>query len=620
MDYKKLAQSILTDIGGKENIKQGWHCATRLRFYLKDDKKAQTQKIEQLDGVITVVNSAGQYQIVIGNSVGNVFDALEDITGPLDVGSNDEQTTNNDKDSGKKVNWINKLIGFISGSFTPFIGAVAGAGILKGLLALFVALHWLSTTSGAYKIWFAAGDGVFYFLPVMLAFTAAKQLKVNPFVSMAVGFSLVYPTIVQLGAKNIKLSFFGIPVIPANYTSTVIPILLSVWVLSYLEPFLNKIFPDAVRNIFTPLFSLMIMVPLTLIVVGPLGSWISNGLAKGVMGIYDAVPAIAGALIGAFWEVFVIFGVHWAFVPLGMNNLAKLGYDPLMPMMAPAVLAQGGAALGVFLKTKDEKMKGLAGSSTITALFGITEPTIYGVTLKFKKPFYFAMLGGGIGGAIAALSHAHASAFTMPSLLALPTYLGKGFVGEVIGIAIAFVVPAVLTYFFGVKNDQPAKKAETITDDREINPNDVYAPVEGTIVPLKSVNDKVFASEAMGKGIAVVPTSDVVKAPISGIVSVMYPTGHAVGITSSNGIEVLIHIGINTVDLKGKHFEPLVKQNDHVKVGQSLVQFDYNAIKKDGYDPTVMVIVTDSQNYKEIKPTTDTRATNQALLALTPKK
>lgn len=594
-------------------------CSTRLRFYLKDDSKAQTKKIEDLDGVITVVNSAGQYQVVIGNSVGKVYDALVDITGPLGE-SDSEASKEKDTTPKKKGNILNRLIGFLSGSFTPFIGAIAGAGILKGLLSLFVALHWMSTTSGAYKIWYAAGDSVFYFLPVLLAFTAAKQLKVNQFVSVALGLSLVYPSIVQLGAKNITLSFFGIPVVPTTYTSTVIPILLAVWALSYLEPLLNKIFPEAVRNIFTPLFSLMIMVPLTLIVVGPIGSYISNWLATGVSAIYKAVPVIAGALVGALWQVFVIFGVHWAFLPLALGNIAKLGYDPLLPITATAVLAQAGAALGVFLKTKDEKMKGLAGSGTITALFGITEPTIYGVTLKLKGPFYCSMIGGGIGGIIAAMAHAVATSFTMPSLLALPTYLGKGFVGEVIGIAVAFLVSAVLTYFFGVKNDQPAKTTVKPIDPKTINPNHVYAPVEGTIVPLKNVKDQVFASGAMGKGIAVVPSSDIVKAPIAGTVSALYPTGHAIGITSNNGIEVLIHIGINTVKLNGKHFKKLVKQNDHVKVGQPLVQFDYKAIKKDGYDPTVMMIITNSKNYKEVNPAPDTYATNQALLALVPIK
>lgn len=613
MDYKALAQQILTNIGGKENIVKAWHCATRLRFNLKAVDKADTDAINNLDGVITVVQSAGQYQVVIGNSVAKVYDALADLAGL----ANDDAKPQPTDEAVEKPNVVNRFIGFISGIFTPFLGALAGAGILKGLLALGVALNWLSASSGAYQIWYAAGDAIFYFLPIFLAFTAAKQLHVNQFVAVSLGAALLYPTLVAVMSKSATLHFFGIPVVPTTYTSTVIPILLAVWVLSYLEPLFDKLFPEAIRNIFTPLLSLIVMVPLTMMVVGPIGGAISNALANGMMAVYNFLPVGAGLIMGAFWQVFVIFGVHWTFVPLMMNNIAKMGYDPLLPILSAAVLSQAGAALGVFLKIKDPKMKALAGSSVITAFFGITEPTIYGVTLKLKRPFYCAVAGGAVGGAIAGAFQVHASSFTLPSLLALPTYLGQGFAGELIGLAVAFVGATVLTYFFGVTNEAPAKTTTPVTT--KLADDTIMAPVEGTIIPLTSVKDEVFASEAMGKGLAIVPTNGEVKSPVTGTVSAVYPTGHAIGITADNGAEILIHIGIDTVQLNGKYFETLVKQNDHVNQGDVVTKFDVDKIKTAGYDTTVMVIVTNTTSYSAVEPTDATEAQGNWLLKLQPK-
>lgn len=616
MDQKALAQGILQGVGGKDNIEKAWHCATRMRFYLKDEKKADTAAVEKLDGVITVVKSAGQYQVVIGNAVADVFDQFASVAGISDDGTQGGTAQKEEKKAEGSL--INRFIGFISGVFTPFLGAMAGAGILKGLLlALFTALGWLSAKSGTYEILYAASDGLFYFLPIFLAFTAAKQLHVSQFIAVALGATLVYPTLVAAAGKGTTLHFLGIPVVSATYTSTVIPILLAIWVLSYLEPLLNKIFPEAVRTIFTPLFSLLIMAPLTLIVVGPVGTAVSNVLAAGVMGIYNFMPWLAGAIMGAFWQVFVIFGVHWTFVPLMMNNIAKMGYDPLLPILAAAVLSQGGAALGVFLKSKDEKMKALAGSGVITSLFGITEPTIYGVTLKLKRPFYCAVASGAIGGAIIGAGAVHTSSFALPSLLAIPGYTGNGVVIGLLGVVVAFFGGAVLSYLFGIKKEDNAAVAATVTStDAALT---VQAPVAGTLIPLKNVNDEVFATEAMGQGIAIVPTADTITAPVSGVVSVLYPTGHAIGITADNGVELLIHIGINTVELNGQYFEALTKQNAHVNVGDPLVKADFAQIKAAGYDTTVMVIVTNTNSYAAVTPTAETEAAaDQTILTMTP--
>ncbi|WP_125979644.1 beta-glucoside-specific PTS transporter subunit IIABC [Loigolactobacillus iwatensis] len=622
MDYKALAGEILKDVGGKENINSAWHCATRIRFKLNSEDKAQTKKIEDLDGVITVVKSAGQYQVVIGNSIAKVFDELADQAGidNPDDATEAQAPAQDDKSQSKGKNLLNRFIAFISGIFTPFLGALAGAGILKGLLALCVAFNWLTVSSGTYKILYAAGDSIFYFLPIFLAFTAAKQLKVNQYVAVALATSLLYPTLVTAATNGQTLRFLGIPVVPTTYTSTVIPILLAVWALSYLEPFLDKIFPDAIRNIFTPLVSLIIMVPLTLIVVGPVGATISNLLAKGVFGIYNFAPILAGMIMGAFWQVFVIFGVHWTFVPLMMNNISKMGYDPLLPILSAAVLSQAGAALGVFLKSKDKKMKSLAGSASVTGIFGITEPAIYGVTLKLKRPFVCAVIAGAIGGGIIGGFQVHASSFTLPSLLSLPTYLGKGFIGEITGLLVAFILATVLTYIVGFTEDTSTDSESTKADlPTSKGTETILAPVEGTIIPLTSVKDEVFASEAMGKGLAIVPTNGLVKSPVNGTVTAVYPTGHAIGVTSNEGAEILVHIGIDTVKLNGKYFETLVKQNDVIKQGQSLVKFDREKIADAGYDTTVMVIVTNTNDYADVKPTSATEAKNNWLLNLSAK-
>lgn len=607
MADKELAQKILIGVGGRDNIKKGWHCATRLRFYLKDDNKAHKEALENLDGVITVVQSAGQYQVVIGNSVGDVYDQLVALTGPLNDDASDHQEEQ-EKTSG---NIINRFIGFISGVFTPFLGALAGAGVLKGLLALVVALGWLSDKSGAYQIWYAAGDAFFYFLPIFLAITAAKQLHVNEFAGAAVAVSLVYPNLITVLAQN-KLDFFGIHVVNTTYSSTVIPILLVIWVMSYLEPLLKKWLPEVIRNIFTPMIELIVMVPLTLLVVGPISAIISNGLANGVMAIYNAVPVLAGAIMGGFWQVFVIFGVHWTFVPLIMNNVANLGYDPLLPILTAAVLSQGGAALGVFLKTKSAKMKGLSGSGLVTSFFGITEPTIYGVTLKLKRPFYMAVASGAIGGGIIGMFNVHATSFTMPSLLALPTYLGKGFIGEIIGILVAFFGATILTLMFGMKAE--VTEASKTNQPEANDDSALMAPVEGTILPLANVKDEVFASGAMGQGLAIVPSNDVLVAPMSGTVTALYPTGHAIGITSDSGVEVLLHIGIDTVQLNGQYFTNLVKKNAHVKVGDKLIKFDRQAIAQAGYDTTVIMIITNSNEMSQIEITDETLAQGQKLI------
>ena len=610
MGETALAKQLLKLVGGKQNINQVWHCATRLRFTLKDQDKVPKEKVEALDGVITVVEASGQFQVVIGNNVSDVYQEVVKLEPSLSDGTEGPATVTHEKMTFKRA--FNGLLTFISGVFTPFLGAMAGAGILKGLLSLAVVLGWLTTKSGAYQIWWAAADGIFYFLPLALAFTAAKQLKVNQFVAMAIAAAMVYPNIVALVGKP-SIDFFGIPVVAANYTATVLPILLVVVVQKFLEPFFNKIWHESVRNILAPLCLLVVIVPLTMLVVGPVSSILSNGLATAIVSLNKSVPVLAGMILGGFWQVFVIFGVHWALVPVMMNNIALYGTDPMMPILLPAVLAQAGAAFAVFLKARDAKMKSLAGSSTITALFGITEPTIYGITLKLKKPFYCACVAGAVGGIIVAMSGAGANVASLASVLSLPTYLGKGFGVSVIGDVVAFVLGVGLTLAFGGIN-APAKNqaaAEVVADHAET----LAAPVKGTLVTLSDVPDEVFASGTMGQGIAIEPEENVVKSPVAGTVSLVYPTGHAIGITSDKGAEILIHIGIDTVNLKGKHFKALIEQGQKVTVGTPLVEFDYQAIQAAGYAPTVMMIVTNSDQY-QVETRSDGATDDDALMTL----
>lgn len=610
MGETALAKQLLKLVGGKQNINQVWHCATRLRFTLKDQDKVPKEKVEALDGVITVVEASGQFQVVIGNNVSDVYQEVVKLEPSLSDGTEGPATVTHEKMTFKRA--FNGLLTFISGVFTPFLGAMAGAGILKGLLSLAVVLGWLTTKSGAYQIWWAAADGIFYFLPLALAFTAAKQLKVNQFVAIAIAAAMVYPNIVALVGKP-SIDFFGIPVVAANYTATVLPILLVVVVQKFLEPFFNRIWHESVRNILAPLCLLVVIVPLTMLVVGPVSSILSNGLATAIVSLNKSVPVLAGMILGGFWQVFVIFGVHWALVPVMMNNIALYGTDPMMPILLPAVLAQAGAAFAVFLKARDAKMKSLAGSSTITALFGITEPTIYGITLKLKKPFYCACVAGAVGGIIVAMSGAGANVASLASILSLPTYLGKGFGVSVIGDVVAFVLGVGLTLAFGGIN-APAKNqaaAEVVADHAET----LAAPVKGTLVTLSDVPDEVFASGTMGQGIAIEPEENVVKSPVAGTVSLVYPTGHAIGITSDKGAEILIHIGIDTVNLKGKHFKALIEQGQKVTVGTPLVEFDYQAIQAAGYAPTVMMIVTNSDQY-QVETRSDGATDDDALMTL----
>lgn len=443
-NYDELSKNIISYIGGADNVESLFHCATRLRFQVKERNKVNKEKLEQINGVIKVIEGSGQIQVVIGSHVADVYETVIKYAG---IKSEHSQKT---VKSDEKKNILNTFMDTISGIFAPLLGAMCGAGMLKGILILCTTMGWMSTESGTYMILYAAADGVFTFLPMFLAYTAAKKFHADPFVSVGVAAALVYPTLTAAFSEGTALTFLGIPVILVSYTSSVIPIIISIYVLSKLEAGLNKILPDICKTFMRPLLSLAIMVPATYLAIGPIADTAGKLLASGYTGLVAINPAVAGFLIGLFWPAAVMFGLHWGFAPIVFNNIAEYGRDTLFTITGPNNMAQAGATLGVFLKTKNKELKSLSGSAAVSAILaGITEPAIYGITLKYKRPFIIGAVFSGIAGAIVAVSGASAPTLLSTSILTLPGYIGKGFVGFCIACAIAYFGSAIVTYFFG---------------------------------------------------------------------------------------------------------------------------------------------------------------------------
>lgn len=602
---QEIASRVLAAVGGKENVNSVVHCATRLRFKLKDEGKADTAALNKDEDVIQVVQKGGQYQVVIGSHVGDVYRELNGIASF----DGDQKAA-----AGEKGNLFDRLIDIISAIFTPFLGAMAGAGVLKGFLTLALTFGWLSDTSGVYVVLWAIADGLFTYLPVLLAYTAAKKFRTNEFLAVALGMALVHPSITALAGET--LSFLGIPVIigASAYTSSVIPIILAVFLQSYVEGFFKKVIPNFLQTILVPLAVFLVMAPVTFIAVGPLGTIIGDFLGKGYGALYGLSPILAGAIMGGFWQVLVMFGMHWGFVPIIIVNLSQIGYDTMTPMLMPAILAQGGAALAVFFLTKNVKLKGLAISSTITSLFGITEPTVYGVTLPLKKPFIAACISGAVGGAFIGFFEVKNYVMGLISLLSLPGFIPQdtksisGMLIAAAGTAIAFVLAFVLTLVLrfddqvesqnvGAADEVTAPTSGPLTAVQKIM---LASPLDGAVVPLTAVKDQVFASGALGKGVAIEPSVGKLYAPAAGTITTLFPTGHAVGLTSDSGVEILMHIGMDTVELDGEGFTIQVQQNDHVEKGDLLVTFDLEAIKAAGYQTVTPVVITNTNDFMDV--------------------
>lgn len=600
MEYKALAQDILNRVGGKENIVSLVHCATRLRFKLKDNGKADAEGLKANPGVIMVVESGGQFQVVIGNHVHDVWQAVRQEAGLSD----DSEPT---AESVEKGSLLGQIIDVVSGIFTPFIGVLAASGILKGMLALAVVCGWLTPQQGTYKIWFAASDALFFFFPLFLGYTAGKKFGGNPFVSMVIGGALTHPLMIQAfeasQAPGAAVEhFLGIPVTFINYSSSVIPIILASWVCCWLERKSNALLPSSMKNFFTPAICLAVVVPLTFLLIGPLATWLSHLLAQGYQIIYAVAPWLAGAAMGALWQVCVIFGLHWGLIPLMINNLTVLGHDSMLPMLLPAVMGQVGAVLGILLKTRDARQKVLAGSAFSAGIFGITEPAIYGLTLPLRRPFIFGCVAGAIGGAIVGFSNAHVYSFGFGNIFTVaqmipPQGLDSTVWGGVVGIFAALIISCGLTFFAGLPRASAAPGTVAVAP---VSANDILAPMSGSVIALDQVPDSTFASGLLGKGVAIIPAVGKVIAPFPGEVASLFQTKHAIGLQSDSGIELLIHVGIDTVKLDGVPFTAHVKEGDRVQAGDLLIEFDRQAILDAGYDLATPIIISNSDDYREI--------------------
>ena len=609
--YEQTADDVLRGVGGAANVASVTHCATRLRFALKDRAKADKAAVEGTRGVITVVEAGGQFQVVVGNTVGKVYEALASRPG-VTVG-----------EGGGQGGFLAKAIDLVTSIFTPFLWVLAGTGLLKALLAVAVKISPDITGTSTYAILFAASDAVFQFLPVLLAVTAAKKFKANQFTSIAIAGALIYSatiavipgaegatvTLQAFAAAGGELTFLGIPVVMISYLSAVIPTILAIYAQAKLEHGLERVLPEVVRNFLTPLVVVAVIVPLTFLVIGPVSDWIGKGLSNGVNSLWDVSPLIGGAILGALWQVLVIFGVHWGLVPVMLQDLSSQGYTLLTGPLFAAVLAQAAATFAVFLKTRNRELKEVAGPAAVSGfLAGITEPAIYGVTLRLKKPFVYGVIGGAIGGGVAAAGGSAAEGFVVPGAITLSSTLNIGnFALQLVGTGLAMVIAFVLTLVLGFK-DLPA--TAHAADEDALDPVKagevpsealaVGAPVAGQVVPLSAVPDKVFSSGAMGQGLAVVPTEGKAYAPVAGTVIATMP--HAYGIKTDGGLEVLVHIGIDTVQLDGAHFSPRVAKGDRVEAGQPLAEFDIEGIRQSGFNPMTVMIVTDPGTYSVVVP------------------
>ena len=600
MDYEKIAQQILQLVGNKQNIISVNHCFTRLRFQLKDNNKANREKLLQTEGVISVVESSGQYQVVLGNKVTKIYDALLPLIGEI----------NSIKQEQPKVSIGIKILNNFAAIFTPIIPAIAASGMLKGILAIaFIIGKYYSTdikNYNTYIILYAASDAVFYFMPIILGYTAAKVFKAHEFISMIIGATLCYPSVVSLMTSKSEVTFFAIELTKANYTSSVIPIIIAVFILSYIQRFLEKIIPEVLKIIMVPTFSLLIMIPATLFIFGPIGIYIGefiNWIYYYIMGVS---PILLGAFIGGVWCILVIFGAHRAIVPIGLNDVARTGKQNLLAFAGAANFAQAGAAFGVFFKTKNKNLKIVAASATVTALFGITEPAIYGANLRLKRPMICAVICGAIAGGLMGWGGSYGNAFANQGVLTIPVYAEAGtkaFLCYLIGIGFAFFGSCIMTMIVGfndIPNEEAPKTMPTTSSTQLTSDTAILSPVAGEVIALDQVKDEAFASGAMGKGIAVYPKVGEIVAPEDCTVTALYPTLHAMGLKLDNGIELLIHIGIDTVNLQGQYFQSYVHAGQHITKGTKLVSFDIDKIQQQ-FDLTTSIIVVNSDQYKNIE-------------------
>ncbi|GEN55852.1 PTS beta-glucoside transporter subunit EIIBCA [Halolactibacillus alkaliphilus] len=617
MNYQQLAQTIIEHVGGDKNIQGLNHCATRLRFNLKDEKKAQTEAIKKTPGVMGAVAKGGQYQVIIGSDVGTVYKEITQIIPQL----NDDASSDEEDDRGR----VAKVIDTITGIFTPILPAITAAGMLKAVLSLLVVFGVIENTSQSYQVMDFMADAAFYFLPILLASSAAAKFKTNAYLAMMLGGILLHPnfvTMVNTLEDGQGIAFFGLPITAIGYGSSVIPIILAVWFMSYVEPIADRVSPKAVKFFTKPLITIAIVGTVALTIIGPFGHLISDYISAGIQALESFSPWIVPLIIGAFTPLFVATGTHYGLVPIGINNRMTSGYDTVIyPGMLASNVSQGAAALAVSFKSKDSTVKQLASSAGLTALFGITEPALYGVNLRYKTPLYAAMIGGGVGGLFMGIFRVRNFSGGAPGLLTLPSYIGDDtlsyFTFAAIGAAISIVVSFIISYvLYKDKVEETPEVDEKTTDmtgettlaNQTIT---LVSPLKGQALPLSQVPDEMFSEEILGKGMAVEPTVGMVTSPVDGVISATFDSRHAVGITTDEGLELLIHVGIDTVQLEGKGFEYAITKGDRINVGDLLITFDIDYIKEQGYPVTTPLVITNSAEYGDIIGLTEQTVTNK---------
>lgn len=618
--YEALAKVIIENVGGKSNVLSLTHCITRLRFKLKDESKANTDVLKKTDGIVTVLQSGGQYQIVIGNHVPDVYAVVNQVGGF--GGGAPAAVEDREKKKGS-------LIDIISGIFAPTLGVLAATGMIKGVLALLVFVEVLAETSGTYQILYTAADGFFYYLPIFLGYMAANKFNMNKFAGMAIGAALVYPSIAALSTAEVLGTFFagtafetsyyitflGIPVLmpSGGYGSTVIPVILAVYVGSKIEKMWKKIIPDVVKTFLVPMLTLILIIPLTFLVVGPVANIAASAIGWVTMKIYNFSPLVDGLFVGGFWQVLVIFGLHWGMVPIMMNNITTYGFDQVVAPYFTATFAQTAVVLAIAIKTKDKKIRTLAIPAIISGAFGVTEPAIYGITLPKKKPFIISCIASGIGGAIMAVGGSMSYMIGGLGVFGFPSFIdpsGAGGIGSMIwagigcgaAVVIAFIM-TLITYKDDAGEEQPEVVKMPEANTQGMKKTVIASPLNGKIKLLEEVEDEAFSSGALGMGVAILPEEGRLTAPADGEVTAFFPTGHAIGMVTDDGAEILIHVGMDTVKLEGKYFTPKVRQGDRVKKGQVLLEFDVKKIKEAGYSVVTPILITNTDQYADVIPT-----------------
>ena len=614
-DYTQLAKEVVAAVGGKENIVNVTNCMTRLRFVLKDDSIPDKDKVAGIKGVKGVMNQGGQYQVIIGTHVSEV---VKDVRREAQI-SGEGSINKEDMKLIKKDSLWNRFFKTISGCIMPMLGPMIAGGIIKGILVILVTAGILTKTDGTYLVLYAAGDAILYFMPVIVGFTCGKVFDCNPYVTAVIGAAFLYPDLVSAVSAEGGLTFLKIPVAAASYTNTFLPIVLAGFVASKLEKLAKKFIPSMLQLMLVPTFVLAVTVPLSWIVIGPVMNTVSSWLSKGVFGIFGMSPLIGGALLGAFWQLVVLLGLHAAFIPILMNNLFSQGYDPVNAVLGLTVWALAGVTLGYALKNKDPEKRGIGFGSLASALCGVTEPAIYSIALPNFKLFVCAWIGGGIsGGILGALggkmyTMAGDGLFRIPAMIN-PEGLDISFYGFIICALISFAVSAVLAFIMadsGVEEaEQVAEQMDTdmnnhvLEENKMISDNKetiICAPVSGKVICREDIPDETFASGIMGEGVGIKPEEEIIVAPFDGEITSVVDTGHAVGLTSSDGVELLIHVGVDTVKMQGDGFQVFVTEGQKVKTGEKLLKFDRDKIRKAGYSDTTAVLVTNSDDYSSVK-------------------